>query len=129
MIRPLPILLTLAACTAPIEIPPPPLAGDAPIVYEEGETGSALAAAYPGECRIVVAEQWATAPDSVRVYALAHERCHCCGWIDEDQADCCAVRWMREAGYMPATWEVEILAWLVEHGGARRAAAMLECEQ
>jgi len=129
MIRALPLLLALAACTAPIEIPPPPETAGHRVTYERGHP-DAIASAYPYECRIVVDDlAWDELPGPVRVYVLAHELCHLGGIVDEVEADCCALRWMDSAGYLPPTWGAAIVCWAAQRLGAARAGAILECER
>ena len=129
MTRLFPILAFLTACTAPIEIPPPPETGGRSVTYERGYPG-AIASAYPLAGRIVVdSEEWNDLPGPVRVYALAHELCHVQGIVDEAAADCCALRWMHAAGYLPPSWEATIVAWLANRGATERAVQLLECSR
>jgi len=144
------IALILCACTP--SVPPDwPLPQweihGAPVVYEaRAIPGSPVAVRLVGGLCVVEwdPEQWDDLSPAQRVLAVAHEVEHCrlaeAGygdaerWALEYAADCGAIEWMITADYLPATWEMALVEWMLSWSsspghpaGADRAAAILEC--
>jgi len=134
------LAMLLAACSQPIAYPPPPYeVGGVPVAYEERLDLNAPSAATWVEGLPVILWspfQWARLSPVEQVFDLAHEACHLRDWTGgELAADCCAVRWMRRADYLPSSDLAELVSIIMDWPasdeghppGIERAIHIMEC--
>jgi len=139
-VRALVLAMLLAACSSTLTYPPPPYeVSGVLVVYEERRDLKAPSAATWSKGLPVVLWnpfEWAKLAPVEKVFDLAHEVCHLRDWTGgELAADCCAVRWMDRADYLPSSDLAALVSTIMDWPasaeghppGIERATHIMEC--